>query len=597
MIRFTHQSVFLTGKAGTGKSTFLRYVRHNTKKKCVVLAPTGIAAINAEGSTLHSFFKLPFHPLTPDDARYQGRRIRDFLRYNKEQIKLLQSLELIIIDEISMVRADIIDFIDRILRTFGGNSREPFGGKQMLFIGDIFQLEPVVKADERDILQRFYPSPFFFAAQVFRRMEPVCIELTRVFRQKDATFIGVLDRIRTNTVTPADLALVNSRVGNTPSDIPSDTPTHLGITLCTRRDDVDFLNTSRLEALKGQSIHLHGTIKGDFPQTMLPTLIDLEVKLGAQIIFVKNDQEKQWVNGTLGIVTGVSDSPYGLYVRTDGGRDVLVEPAQWSNIRYTYNEQEHKIEEEELGTFTQFPLRLAWAITIHKSQGLTFERATIDFGSGTFAGGQAYVALSRCTTLEGMTLKRPLAQNDVFVRPEVVRFASLFNDRQAIDRAMQAARADIEYQATMRAFDEERWDDFISHFFTAIHARYDIETPSAKRLIRRKLSSITRLQQEKVELQMQIADLEQQLAKRSRTLRQFAREYYLMGNESLQDFNSNSAALRNYEKAVALWPDFEAAHKRLGDCLDREGRHDEAQHHWELAAKLQRRAERKRKRK
>ena len=382
-----------------------------------------------------------------------------------------------------------------------------------------------------------------------------------------------------------------------PAAPSAEVPTHLGITLCTRRDDVDFINNSRLEALEGQPLHLKGTVKGDFPQTMLPTLLDLEMKLGAQIIFVKNDQEKQWVNGTLGIVTGVSDSPYGLYVRTDGGREVLVEQAQWSNIRYSYNEQEHKIEEEELGTFTQFPLRLAWAITIHKSQGLTFERATIDFGSGAFAGGQAYVALSRCTTLEGMTLKRPLSNNDVFVRPEVVRFASLFNDRQALDRAMQAARADIEYQATVRAFDEERWDDLLQHFFTAIHARYDIESPSARRLIRRKLSSITRLKQEKNDLELRIAELEQQLGQRSRTLHQFAREYYLMGNESLQDFGNNTAALRNYEKAIALWPDFEAAHKRLGDCLDREGRHDEATRHWDIAAKLRRRAERKRKRK
>lgn len=599
MIRYTRQSLFLTGKAGTGKSTFLRYVRANTKKKCVVLAPTGIAAINAGGSTLHSFFKLPFHPLVPDDARYQGRRIRDFLRYSKEHIRLLQSLELIIIDEISMVRADIVDFIDRILRTFGGNSREPFGGKQMLLIGDIFQLEPVVKSDERDILARFYPSPFFFAANVFKVMEPVCIELTRVFRQKDPAFVAVLDRIRANSPTTADLALVNARVdanSTSPSPSPS-APTHLGITLCTRRDDVDHLNSSRLADLNGDAIHLMGTIKGDFPATMLPTAVDLEIKLGAQIIFVKNDQDHRWVNGTLGIVTGISASPYGLEVQTDGGDDVLVEEAQWANIRYTYNEQEHKVEEEELGTFTQFPVRLAWAITIHKSQGLTFDRATIDFGNGAFAAGQAYVALSRCRTLEGMTLKRPLARSDIFVRPEVLRFATLFNDRRAQERALQAARADIEYAAAVRAFDEQRWDDLLRHFFTAIHARYDIEKPAAQRLLRRKLSTITRLHEEKAALQAQIDDLQARLDKRSRTVLQFAKEYYLMGNECLNDFHNNTAALRNYEKAVALDPDFEAAHKRLGDCLDREGRHDEARRHWDIAASLQRRAARKRKRK
>ena len=210
LIRHTHHSLFLTGKAGTGKSTFLRYVKENTRKKCVVLAPTGIAAINAGGVTLHSFFKLPFHPLAPDDSRYAGRRIREFLKYSKDHIKLLQSLELIIIDEISMVRADIIDFIDRILRTYTHNFRQPFGGKQLLLIGDVYQLEPVVKADERDILSRFYPSPYFFSAHVFRQMELVSIELTKVYRQQDPQFIAVLDRIRTNHFSPADLSLLNS---------------------------------------------------------------------------------------------------------------------------------------------------------------------------------------------------------------------------------------------------------------------------------------------------------------------------------------------------------------------------------------------------
>ncbi len=619
LIRHTHHSLFLTGKAGTGKSTFLRYVKENTRKKCVVLAPTGIAAINAGGVTLHSFFKLPFHPLAPDDSRYAGRRIREFLKYSKDHIKLLQSLELIIIDEISMVRADIIDFIDRILRTYTHNFRQPFGGKQLLLIGDVYQLEPVVKADERDILSRFYPSPYFFSAHVFRQMELVSIELTKVYRQQDPQFIAVLDRIRTNHFSPADLSLLNSRAlpshSSTPSpsshsstsspsfDSPttslqplgsgaalisadSPLPTHLGITLCTRRDDVDFINSNELARLDGSSVTLHGRIRGDFPSSSLPTLLDLEIKLGAQIIFVKNDQEKQWVNGTLGTIIAFSEEPYGLVVLTEEGKEVLVEEAMWSNIRYTYNEREKKIEEEELGTFTQFPIRLAWAITIHKSQGLTFQRVTIDFGTGTFAGGQAYVALSRCTSLEGMTLKRPVSRSDVFVRPEIVNFATHFNNPQALDRAMQGAKADIEYAETVRAYDERRWDDFLQHFFTAIHARYDIESPIARRFIRRKLTAISTLEAEN-------ETLRKQLKKRSKTLRQFAEEYYLMGNDCITDFQNNAAALRNYEKAIALYPDFEAAQQRLGDALDREGRHEEAQIHWDIAAKLRRRKKRK----
>ena len=636
MIRFTHQSVFLTGKAGTGKSTFLRYVKENTKKKCVVLAPTGIAAINAGGVTLHSFFKLPFHPLTPEDPRYSGRRIRDFLKYGKEHIQLLQSLELIIIDEISMVRADIIDFIDRILRTYNHNPRIPFGGKQMLLIGDVYQLEPVVKQDERDILMRFYPSPFFFSAHVFRQMELVSIELTKVYRQQDQQFIAILDRIRTNTLLPADLSLLNTRVipahttsipaapsapneptaPNEPSDpgVPSGfpagaslspgatspaasfapagaaasspAPTHLGITLCTRRDDVDFINNSELEKLDGELITLHGSISGDFPQSSLPTLLDLEIKLGAQIIFVKNDQNKQWVNGTLGTITGFSEEPYGLIAITEEGQEVIIEEALWANMRYTYNEKEKKIEEEQLGTFTQFPIRLAWAITIHKSQGLTFERVNIDFGAGTFAGGQAYVALSRCTSLEGITLKKPLNRSDVFIRSEVVNFAKHFNNKQAFERAMQGAKADIEYAETSKAFDEGRWDDFIQHFFTAIHARYEIETPLSKRFIRRKLSTISAIKAENDKLK-------KQLAKRSKLLKQFANEYYLMGNDCISEAGSYAAARRNYEKAVALWPEFEAAHKRLGDCYDHDGMKEEAQQHWEIANKLRKRKRKK----
>ncbi|MBR1791166.1 MAG: helicase, partial [Bacteroidaceae bacterium] len=363
-------------------------------------------------------------------------------------------------------------------------------------------------------------------------------------------------------------------------------PTHLGITLCTRRDDVDFINSNELARLDGSSVTLHGRIRGDFPSSSLPTLLDLEIKLGAQIIFVKNDQEKQWVNGTLGTIIAFSEEPYGLVVLTEEGKEVLVEEAMWSNIRYTYNEREKKIEEEELGTFTQFPIRLAWAITIHKSQGLTFQRVTIDFGTGTFAGGQAYVALSRCTSLEGMTLKRPVSRSDVFVRPEIVNFATHFNNPQALDRAMQGAKADIEYAETVRAYDERRWDDFLQHFFTAIHARYDIESPIARRFIRRKLTTISTLEAENEALR-------KQLKKRSKTLRQFAEEYYLMGNDCITDFQNNAAALRNYEKAIALYPDFEAAQQRLGDALDREGRHEEAQIHWDIAAKLRRRKKRK----
>lgn len=575
LIRHTHQSLFLTGKAGTGKSTFLRYVCQNTRKKHVILAPTGIAAINAGGQTLHSFFKLPFHPLVPDDPRFQGRRIKDFLRYNKEHIKLLRELELIVIDEISMVRADIIDFVDRVLRIYTGRMREPFGGKQMLFIGDVFQLEPVVKSDERDILQRFYPNPYFFTARVFQEMELVSIELTKVFRQKDAAFIRALDHIREGNISPLELEMLNLRVSTHEEgeDQPKqdDIVGHMNIVLATRRDNVDYINQTHLDALSGSPTIFTGETKGEFPESSLPTLMKLEIKPGAQIIFIKNDPDKNWVNGTLGIITSIDEKNRELLILTEDEREVTVSPAIWENVRYTYNEQEKKIEEQLLGTFTQFPIKLAWAITIHKSQGLTFERATIDFGGGTFAGGQAYVALSRCRSMQGMTLAQPLSQADIFVKPEIKQFAQRFNDSQAMSRALQTARADIEYEAASQAFDRGDMKEALDHFFIAIHARYDIEKPLPRRFIQRKLSTIGQLRSENEALKQKMqADQDQfvrQLEEQRERLRQFAKEYVEMGNQCITEAHSVKAALANYDKAIKLDPTLTEAWVRKGVTL------------------------------
>ncbi len=543
VVRFTHQSLFLTGKAGTGKSTFLRYVCSEVKKKHVILAPTGIAAINAGGSTLHSFFKLPFHPLLPDDPRFSHHRLREFLKYKKSHIKLLNEVELIIIDEISMVRADIIDFIDRLLRVYCRNMREPFGGKQMLFIGDVYQLEPVVKGDERDILSRFYPNPYFFSARVFREMSLVSIELKKVYRQKDAGFIAALDHIRCNEITDLELKLLNTRYQAESS--PADGS--LNIVLATRRDNVDFINQNELEKLPGEVITMTGRIQGDFPETSLPTLLQLEVKKGAQVIFVKNDADKRWVNGTLGTISDIDIEDEELRVITEEGNEVMVQPERWSNVRYTYNEKEKKIEEEELGTFTQFPIRLAWAITIHKSQGLTFNHVTIDFTGGTFAGGQAYVALSRCTSLDGLILKKPIARSDVFVNPEVVKFAGQFNNDTDLQRALLIAKADREYSECARAFDRGDMEACLNHFFVAIHARYDIEKPNVRRLIQRKLGVFRRLREDRDTMKARLDEQNQKL----RTL---AREYCLLGNECITQAHTPKAAIANYTKAIDLDP-------------------------------------------
>ena len=553
LIQYTRQSVFLTGKAGTGKSTFLRYICEHTKKKHVVLAPTGIAAINAGGSTLHSFFKLPFYPLLPDnpDFSLQRGRIHEFFKYTKPHRKLLEELELIIIDEISMVRADIIDAVDRILRVYSRNLREPFGGKQILLVGDVFQLEPVVKGDEREILNRFYPTPYFFSARVFNQIDLVSIELQKVYRQTDATFVGVLDHIRNNTVGATDLQLLNTRYGTQIEESEAD----MYITLATRRDNVDHINDKKLAELPGEPVTFSGEITGDFPESSLPTSQELVLKPGAQIIFIKNDFDRRWVNGTIGIISGFDPFEETLYVITDDGKECDVKRESWRNIRYKYNEEKKQIEEEELGTFTQYPIRLAWAITIHKSQGLTFSRAVIDFTGGVFAGGQAYVALSRCTSLEGIQLKKPVSRADVFVHPEIIGFAERFNNRQAIDRALKQAQADVQYAAATKAFDKGDFDTFLNEFFKAIHSRYDIEKPVVQRLIRKKLNIINRLREENRSLKQAAIEKEKSLVK-------YAREYIIMGDECLK-LEMKEAAMKNYEKAVALCPKFKEAWKKI----------------------------------
>ena len=561
VLQHTHRSVFLTGKAGTGKSTFLRYIRDNIKKKTVVLAPTGIAAVNVGGQTIHSFFKIPFKPMLPDDPDYANpARMRKMLRYPKEKVKLIRELDLIIIDEISMVRADIIDFIDRVLRVYSGNMREPFGGKQLLLVGDIFQLEPVVTQDMRDILRRYYKNFFFFNARAFELINLVAIELRKIYRQSDSDFIALLDRVRVNRATSSDIARFNKRCNPDYKEVSDE----FAITLATRRDTVDAINDEHMQALKTPEHIYEGAIEGDFPENSLPTAYHLTLKEGAQVIFIRNDKSGRWCNGTIGKVTRLNDNS--VYVALENGNEVRVEWEVWENMQYTYNEKEKKVEEKVLGSFSQIPIKPAWALTVHKSQGLTFNHVVIDFAGGAFTGGQTYVALSRCTSLEGITLLKPLSERDIIVHMAVVEFSRQFNNRQIINEAMEQERANQLYRRAIHAFENLEFEDCVNYFAEAMKIKDQLQNEAVKRLISRKLNSFKR--------QMRtIERLNQVIESQKKTLQSLALEYTSMGNQALTFENDGvveegsvpygnrlddiaiRSALANYNKALRIMPD------------------------------------------
>lgn len=541
LIRYTNRPIFMTGRAGTGKSTFLKYITRNTSKKHVVLAPTGIAAVNVGGVTLHSFFKIPFKPLLPDDPEFKTDRLRKRLKYNKQHIKLIKELELIIIDEISMVRADILDFVDKVLRVYSGNMRSAFGGKQLLLVGDIFQLEPVVTSDMRDVLRVYYPNSYFFSAKVFSQLSLVQIELQKVYRQQNVDFVAMLDRFRTGTPSINDISQLNQRVR--PSAATKGD--NFVMTLATRRDMVDSINDSHLAQLKSKSIIYVGEIKDDFPEAALPSPKELELKAGAQVVFIKNDRDKRWVNGTIGkVYCATADK---LEIEFENGDRHVVEREIWENIVYKYNEKNKTVDEKLIGTYTQYPVRLAWALTIHKSQGLTFNKVIIDVGRGAFSGGQTYVALSRSTSLEGITLQNPVSERDIFVSPAITEFSRQSNSRAIISTALEQAAADDNFAEASRYFDRGEYSKSVKAFAAGQKIRDELSREPVQRAISRKLYRLGQLEGE-------IERLNAIIGEQQKRFDSLAEEYIAMGRDCLDEIEDITAALANFDKALSISP-------------------------------------------
>lgn len=459
----TSRHLFLTGKAGTGKTTFLRYVQEHCAKKMAVLAPTGVAAINAGGVTLHSFFQLPLGTFLPTQRTvwgseqqyvYNKPQLLDKLRLNSEKRKLIEELELLVIDEISMVRADTMDAIDTILQFVRGKN-EPFGGLQLLLIGDLFQLPPVVKNQEWGLMSEYYEGPYFFDALSIQKSSLVYLELQKIYRQNDPYFIGLLNDIRNNECQPSDLELLHERYD--PYFRPGMDEGY--ITLCSHNYKADAINQEELARLSSRSYAIEAIVTNEFPDHILPVEKVLSLKVGAQIMFIKNDkgEARRYYNGKIGKIEAIEAGGDKIHVSfPEGGAELVLERETWRNIRYRYNHDRDEVEEEELGSFQQYPIRLAWAVTIHKSQGLTFEKAIIDAGQ-SFAPGQVYVALSRLKGMSGLVLKSAIAPASIRTDERIVEYvrkSALGQDE--LQAEWEQARSEYIHLSICEVFDWSR---------------------------------------------------------------------------------------------------------------------------------------------
>lgn len=466
-IEHTDSHLFLTGKAGTGKTTFLRKLKNKSPKRMIVVAPTGIAAINAGGVTMHSFFQLSFGPYIPENSFIDQRKI---YRFGKDKINIIRSLDLLVIDEISMVRADLLDSVDEVLRRYRDRNK-PFGGVQLLMIGDLQQLAPVVKDSEWSLLSKYYDTPYFFGSRALKETEYITIQLEKVYRQSDSTFISLLNKIRTNQIDYTVLSELNKRY------IPNFKPTEEGyIRLTTHNAQAQRINDAQLALLAGKTYIYQARIEGAFPETSYPADARLSIKPGAQIMFIKNDTgsdvfgNKRYYNGKIGVINRI----YGDKIVVQGNGDTnefILEKEEWANTKYTLNEETGEIREEIEGTFHQYPIRLAWAITIHKSQGLTFEKAIID-ANASFAHGQVYVALSRCKTLEGMVLESPLSPQSIICDERISEFTHEVENSVPDPTKLKDLQKQYFYRLLCEQFDYSSINKHLSYLLRLLEEHY-----------------------------------------------------------------------------------------------------------------------------
>ncbi|MDE6795679.1 MAG: helicase, partial [Muribaculaceae bacterium] len=478
---------------------------------------------------------LPLRPVPPDDPEYAVKTFRNSNKLSRQKKKIIKSLDLIIIDEVSMVRPDMIDFIDRALRGIRGKRGVPFGGVQLLLVGDIFQLEPVVTSDTRAILGRYYPEFFFFNALAYQQVRLIAIELKKMYRQSDSSFIKLLDRVRVNSITDDDLALLNSKI-DTSQTISSGEDENFSIVLASRRDSVTAINSERMAALEGEEKTYEGEIEDDFPEKILPTDMLLTLKVGAQVMMVRNDKDKRWVNGTLAKVTELGTDH--ITVELENGDMEKVEREIWENISYTYDEKEKKVVEQVIGRFSQFPLKAAWALTIHKSQGLTFSNVSIDMGGGAFTAGQTYVALSRCRSLDGLHFLNPLRRYDVMVSRGATEFSKRFNDTKAAEEAMRDAAVERLSQKAKSAFESGEMLAAVEYLWEIHNLSGRLANKGVRRLIAKTLSVISRLRQKIQKQHIQLQEASNDICQAAEII--------------LKDLKNPEEAKKLYKKAIDI---------------------------------------------